>query len=76
MCYIYFHWSCEHNNNIVCAIEHVVVGFKRTVYMVEESQGLIRLPVAVKEGQLTQKVVLQVTTEDRTTSGILYMMSI
>ena len=48
-----------------------MVGFKEMVYLAEEGY-LLMLPVVVKEGQLTQRVVLQVTTEDRSTTGMLY----
>ena len=37
--------------------------------MVEEGQARLKLPVVVKEGQLTQRVVLLVTINDRTTTG-------
>ena len=55
---------------VIYVPERVVVGFNKTVYMVEERQGHVSLPVVVKQGQLTERVLLQVTTEDRTTSGI------
>lgn len=50
-------------------VERVVVGFEEKVYMVEEGQARLELPVVVKEGLLTQRVTLLITIADRTTTG-------
>ena len=47
-----------------------MVGFEEKVYMAVEGEALLVIPVVVKEGQLTERVVLYVTTEDRTTTGM------
>ena len=47
----------------------VVVGFREMVYLVEEEQNLLIFPVIVKEGLLLERVVLRVTTENRTATG-------
>lgn len=48
--------------------EKLVVGFEEKVYFAEEGQALT-LPVVVKEGNLTQRVVLKVNVEDSSTTG-------
>ena len=48
----------------------VAVGFEEKVYMAVEGEVHLVIPVVVKESQLTEKVVLHVTTEDRTTTGM------
>ena len=45
------------------------MGFREMVYLVEEEQSLLILPVIVKEGLLLERVVLRVTTENRTATG-------
>lgn len=50
-------------------VERVVVGFEEKVYMVEEGQARLELPVVVKEGLLTQRVTLLISITDRTTTG-------
>ena len=50
-------------------VERVVVGFEEKVYMVEEGQARLELPVVVKEGLLTQRVTLLITIADKTTTG-------
>ena len=49
-----------------------MIGFEERVYLTDERDDLLILPVNVKEGELTQKVTLLVTTQDRTTTGILH----
>ena len=50
-------------------VERVVVGFEERIHLLDEGERLISLPVVIKEGELTQKVTLIVTTEDRTATG-------
>lgn len=54
--------------------EKVVVGFEKKVYFAEEGQALI-LPVVVKEGNLTQRVVLKVNVQDSSTTGRYNLVS-
>ena len=49
-----------------------MIGFEEKVYMVEEGQARLELPVVVKEGELTQRVTLFVTIIDGTTTGNTY----
>ena len=55
---------------LIFLTERVVIGFEEKVYMAEEGQARLELPVVVKEGELTQRVTLIVTIIDRTTTGI------
>lgn len=48
-----------------------MVGFEEKVYLTDERDNLLVLPVVVKEGELTQRVTLLVTTQDRTSTGII-----
>ncbi|CAI8057704.1 hypothetical protein GBAR_LOCUS31434, partial [Geodia barretti] len=62
---------CPHttqpDSNYNC--QRVVIGFEEKVYMAEEGQARLELPVVVKEGELTQRVTLIVTIIDRTTTA-------
>ena len=48
----------------------VRLGFEREVYSVVESDGAVRLVVNVISGQLSEDLVVQLTTQDSTAQGM------
>ena len=46
-----------------------MIGFTDKVYFTEEQHNLLTLPVVVKEGNLTEKVTLKVSIEDKSATG-------
>ena len=47
----------------------VQIGFDEEFYPVNESSGLLTLGVTVLEGQLSNSVVIQLSTQDNTAQG-------
>ena len=54
----------------------VRIGFDREVYSVQESDGTVSLVVRVRSGQLSDDVVVQLHTADRTAQGMYPLTTI
>lgn len=49
----------------------ITIGFRRSVYAVNESDGTVNIEIGVLEGSLQREVTISLSTRDSTALGII-----